>query len=165
MYRACIAIADASRARIFVYERTSDPDGPHEQFTERTDLVDPARRQRASDLFSSAPGQARPGPHGGYGDHREEHLEQFDMDFARSIIAEIAPIVRDPQTSKLVICASPRMLGELRKLTGALERAGLAVEELARNFVKLPTAALHDQLTASGLLPPAPPRPSLQATR
>jgi hypothetical protein len=38
MYRACIAVVDASRARLFTYERSNDADG-HEELAELTDLV------------------------------------------------------------------------------------------------------------------------------
>lgn len=160
MYRACILLADATRARIFVYERTTDAGDTHEQFTERTDLVDPARRLRTSELFSDSTSSRA-----GFDDHRTAHLEEYDAAFARQIVGEVAPLVRTPEIQRLVICASPKMLGELRALTADLARPGLVIEELARNFVKLTTPILREQLTAAGLLPPAPPRPALQATR
>jgi protein required for attachment to host cells len=150
MYRACIAIVDATRARLFQFERTSTPEGLHDQLTEVTDLVNPTRRLRPSELFSdSGPG----GGHSGYNfdDHREEHVTQIDAEFAGSIAVELARLVTG--VDRMIVCASPRMLGQLREVTKKLHRPGLIVDELPRDLVKLTPPQLREQLASYGLLP------------
>lgn len=161
MYRVCIAIVDAARARLFQFERTSDPEGLHDRFTELRDLVDPARRLRPSELFSeSGPGGGHSGQHGfGFDDHRDEHLARLDAEFARSIVAELAELAVG--ADRLIVCASPRMLGQLRDAVGALQRPDLMIDEVPRDLVKLTPAQLRDQLATYGLLPTPLPRPTV----
>lgn len=160
MYRVCIAIVDASRARLFQFERTSDPEGLHDQLTELRDLVDPARRLRPSELFSESGGVGHSGQHGfGFDDHRGEHVARLDAEFARSIVAELAQLAVD--ADRLIVCASPRMLGQLRDAIGALQRPDLVIDEVPRDLVKLTPAQLRAQLATYGLLPTPLPRPQV----
>lgn len=155
MQRTCVAIVDATRARLFMYERWSDPEGLHEQITESTDLVNPARHRPPHELFSDS-GTTRAGD-----DHRDAHIDHMDEEFARAAIAEIVRAVGMTSCHRLVLCAGPRMLGTLRKLGTGLRRDGLVVSELAGDLVKLTAAQLRDHLAADGLLPPPLPRPQL----
>ena len=155
--KICIAIADASRARLFQLERTDDPDGVHETLEERTDLVNPARRLRPAQLFSSSPGAARAGDlRFGFDDHRAEHLAKMDADFARDIAKAIAAQIDATRPKRLILCASPAMLGELRGVGDAYRLPDVSVDEMPRDLVKLTSALLRDQLASYGLLPPAP---------
>lgn len=156
MYRACIAIVDATRARLFTFDRTVEPDGVHEQLVERRDLVDPARRRRPAELFSDTrPGSSRTGGRQfGFDDHRDASLERMDRDFARSIVAEIAALLRSSASQRLILCASPRMLGELRQVGGEIRRDGLVLDELPRDLVKLTASEIREHLASYGLLPP-----------
>lgn len=158
MYRVCIAIVDAAHARLFELQRTSDPAGIHEQLIERADLVNPARRLPARELFSDPhPGVNHVGARGyTIDDHREGHLSHLDAQFAQSIVSELAPLAAD--AARLVICASPGMLGQLREVLGAIHRPGLDVNEIARDLVQLSPGEIRDQLVAYGFLPPAPLR-------
>ena len=159
MYRAFIAIVDASRARLFSFERTSDAEGLHDQLTELSDLVNPARRLRPSELFSdSGPSASHTAQHGyTLDDRREDHMARLDGDFARSVAAELGRLATD--ANRLVICASPHMLGHLRDVTAALHRPGLIIDELPRDLVKLTPPQIRDQLASYGFLPPPLPRP------
>jgi protein required for attachment to host cells len=154
MTRTCIALVDATRARLFTFERTTDPGGDHDDFTEHADLVNPARRMRASDLFSdSRPGSNRTGPlQYAFDDHREAHLDNMDAEFARAVVGEIRRVMRVNAARRLVVCATPRMLGQLR--AAELRHDGFAVDELPRDLVKLTAPELRDQLASYGLLPP-----------
>lgn len=160
MYQACIAIADASRARLFQFERTAAPEGLHEQLSELSDLVNPARRLRPSELFSdSGSGTNHTGQHGyTFDDHRDDHVTQMDAEFAQSIATEV--MRQSVGVDRLIICASPRMLGQLREAIGPLRRPGLTVDEVPRDLVKLTPSQIRDQLTSYGLLPSQPPRPA-----
>jgi protein required for attachment to host cells len=140
-----IAVVDATRARLFRYERTFDAVGSHENIVEEVDLVDPARRLRPSELFSDTPGTNRSGGRQyGVGDHRDEHMKAFDAKFAKTVAAEIA---RVRGANRLVLCASPNMMGALRA-------AGVNGDgELVRDLVKLTRSELRDELGKHGLLP------------
>jgi protein required for attachment to host cells len=158
MYRACIAVVDATRARLFSFERTSDASGVHEQLIERVDLVNPARRRRPSELFSdSRPGSSRTGGHQfAFDDHRDAHIDRLDEEFAGAASTEIRRIIRESGVNRLIVCASPRMLGALR--VSELQRDCITLDELPRDLVRLTTSELREALTDHRLLPPAPPR-------
>jgi len=155
MYRTCIAIVDATRARLFTFDRTAEPGGPvREDLVERTDLVNPARHQTSTELFSDAPGSGRSGSHSyGIDDHRDSHIDALDASFAKEIDVEIQRLIRDPNARRLIVCASPRMLGDLRKVAGSFERDGLTVDEVPRDLVKLTAPQIREHLSSYGLLP------------
>lgn len=160
MYRACIAVVDASRARLFTYERASDTEGLSEHLIEERDLVNLARRLRPVDLFSdSRPGTGRIGNlQYGLDDHRDAHIEQLDAEFSRTVIGQLVDLLRANHAQRLILCASPNMLGELRNASADLRREDLAIDEVARDLVKLTPSQLRDRLTDYGLLPARPPR-------
>jgi protein required for attachment to host cells len=162
MYRACIAVVDASRARLFTYERTADAEGVKEHLIEERDLVNPARRLRPSQLFSeSRPATARTGNlQYTVDDHRDAHIEELDAVFSRAIVGELLELMRSANPKRVILCASPNMLGELRAAGRELPRTGVEIDELARDLVKLTPPQLRAHLESYGLLPPAPPRPT-----
>jgi len=163
MYRECIAIVDATRARLFTFEREATVAGLRDELTEVADLVNPARRRRPSELFSDTrPGMSRTGRlRFAFDDHRDAHLEQLDAEFARDVIVEVGRLLQNPRTERLVLCASPNMLGELRDAADALPRDRLIIDELPRDLVKLTTPQIRDQLADYGLLPRRSPRPAI----
>lgn len=150
MYRTCIAVVDASRARLFEHRRSVTAEGLEDELVELHDLVNPSRRLRPSELFSGPPGTVRTGNlQFGVDDHRAEHVEQLDREFARDIVAAISSQLRERPAQRLILCASPRMLGILRtKLDVALP-----IDEVDRDLVKLTPPQLRDRLVSYGLLP------------
>ncbi len=148
MQRTCIAVVDATRARLFSFDRDTENGQPREAMSERIDLVNPARRRRPSELFSSGMGT--------FEDHREANLDNMDADFARSIVQQIERTLADIGSHHLIVCASPKMLGQLR--AADLRRNGVVIDELARDYVKLTPPQLREQLAEQGLLPGKPPR-------
>lgn len=165
MNRTCIAIVDASRARLFTFDRTHGESGIHEQFVEQRDLVDPARRRRPSEQLSdSRPGSSRAGGlQFGFDDHRDAHMDRLDADFARAVVRELEELLRSSGAHRLILCASPRMLGELRAVGNGLRREGLVVDEVPRDLVKLTVPKIRDRLASYNLLPPMPRRPGLRS--
>jgi protein required for attachment to host cells len=158
MYRACIAIIDATRARFFTYDREVGADGNRDDLFERTDLVNPARRLRPSELFSdSRPGSSRTGHlQYAFDDHRDYHIAQLDAGFARTAMAALRELLDERVPNRVILCASPRMLGHLRIAAEGILPPGLVIEELARDLSKLSAARIREQLTAAHLLPPPP---------
>lgn len=153
MYRECIAVVDASRARLMTFERSLEPSGLDEQLVEQRDFVNPARRLTPSQQLSDAPGSSRTGDaHFGFDDHRDARTDSIDAEFARSVNREIAALLRTRPSKRLVLCASPRMLGHLRESRNELPR-DLSIAELPRDLTKLAPAELRDHLAAHGLVP------------
>lgn len=160
MYRACIAVVDASRARLFTYERSAEPEGLEEHLTEERDLVHPARRRRPAELFAdSRPGSSRTGGRQyAFDDHRDAHVDALDAEFSRAVIDEVVGLLRAAHAQRVILCASPRMLGELREAGRELPREGIELDELPRDLVKLTPPRLRAYLASHGLLPARPAR-------
>lgn len=137
MSRTCIAIVDASRARLLVFDRNSDGVVITEELEERTDLVNPGRRVQ----------------------QRRAHFDQLDTEFARDIAAAIQRTLRETGATRLIVCASPHMLGELRVTD--LRSNGVVIDELRRDLSKLTPPQIREHLVEHHLLPAAPPRPGL----
>ena len=154
MSRTCIVVADATRARIFTYNRQLEADGPHEELREVADLVDPERHQRPSALFADDTGGNHVG-HRGYSfdDHRQGHLDRLDAAFAKAIVAEATRTAAEHHCHDVSILASPRMLGALRQWLEPLRRTR-TVTEFDRAYTQLPSAELRDRLAALDIIPP-----------
>lgn len=160
MYRACIVVADASRARLFQFERSQEAEGLRETLVETRDLVDPARRLRPSTLFSdSRPGTNRTGNlQYALDDHRDASIDRLDATFAREIVDAVAEMVRAHPVQRIVVCASPNMLGTLRRAGEDVLPSTVTVDQLSRDLVKLTPTELRDQLASYGFLPAVPTR-------
>jgi len=149
MKRACIAIVDATRARIYTYDRTEDPVGAHAAFVgalhEALDLVNPGR---GHDRCSTA----RPG---------SKHAGELDRRFAHQVVDEIDRISRERAFDRVLLVATPGMLGELRGVDGALQRPELMVEYVTRDLARLTSPQIHDHLAQLRIVAPrrvsAPP--------
>jgi len=155
MYRVCIALVDATRARLFTFERAMEGAQSREELVERADFVNPQRRRRSSELFSDT----RPGSnHTGqlqyaFDDHRDQHVSQLDENFARTAMAALRELIDERPTQRVVIGASPRMLGRLRAAAPGLLPGDIALEELQRDLVKLSPADVRAELASRGLVP------------
>jgi protein required for attachment to host cells len=138
---------------LFVHERSAEPEGIRERLAERTDLVNPARRLRPSELFtdSSPSSDQVGGVHYKIDDHRDDHIDRMDAEFAREIVEAIEIELRDNPAARLILCASPRMLGALRTVAGNLP--AIPIDEVPKDLVKLTPTKLQDQLRSYGLLP------------
>lgn len=158
MKRACIATVDAARARIWTFQEDAPPG---KQLREVRDLVNPGRRLRDHELFSdsrpSLQPSGMPGPNvsGGPGtdDHRDDNLAMRDQKFAKEIVEETEKILRADAYKHLILIASPKMLGHLRKANGLFKRTGLVIDEIPGDLSNLSAAQLHDHLASMDLLP------------
>lgn len=156
MYRACIALVDAARARLFTIDRITEGEETREELVERADLVNPQRRRRPSELFSDTrPGSGRVGRlQYGLDDHRDRNIAQLDEKFARMVMANLRELIDERPTQRVIVCASPRMLGKLRASAPGILPDEMPVDELASDLVKLSAANLRAELASRGLLPP-----------
>jgi protein required for attachment to host cells len=140
MKRACIAIVDAARARIYTYDQATDGgrSAPAGALHEAIDLVNPGRRG-----------------HDAY-DHNDAHTDELDRRFARHVVAEIDRIAREQAYDRVLLVASPAMLGELRGVDRGL-RPELQVEYVARDLTRLTSPQIHDHLAQLRLVAPRRP--------
>jgi protein required for attachment to host cells len=148
MKRACIAIVDATRARIYTYDRSADGDGDGVRSVfvgalhEALDLVNPGRRGHQT-FTAGIKGSAAGGVT--TDDHREAHTAELDRRFAREVVVEVDRIARERAFDRVLLVASPVMLGELRGVDDSLQRPELVVEYVARDLARLTSPQSHDQ--------------------
>ena len=152
--RACIAIIDATRARICEYD---DRNAPGQELHEVSAHVNPGRRHIGV-MFEEAESGERTGSSSSQqqatDDHREGYVDSRDQKFARAVVEDIDRIVRGGAFTHLVVVATPRMLGEVRKYAGVLHREGLKLDEIERDLGGLTDPQLHDHLAQAGIVAP-----------
>lgn len=107
MYRACVAVVESSRARLFTYERSVEVAEQTEQWTEAPDLV----------------------------------------------LDQLIALLHAADAQRVILCASPRQLEELRQACKELSKEGIAVYEHARDLTTLTSTQVRDYLDAQDLLP------------
>lgn len=153
-----VIVADSARARLFKYR----PPESDEILVEVEDLVNPSRRRLDSEVFTdSRPGlrQAqRGGPRHGVDDHRGEARDEKERTFAVEIIGHAARLSETMDRCRLVIIASPGMLGALRAALAdgpAWLREG-ASQQFDRDLTSLDAPRVHDWLAEANVLPPRP---------
>lgn len=144
MKPVCIAIVDAAHARLYSYQ------GEPAVFREVKDLINPGRRGKDRELFSTT----QPGRLGinGTDDHRVQHRLEWDRQFARQIVDECLDLVRTRGHAHVIFVSSPRMLGELRQAYVPLVNEGVVVDELERDFAGLTSPQIHDRLADAHLI-------------
>lgn len=153
MKRACIAIVDGASARIYLYR---DGDGEQPSLTEHKDLANPGRRARDQALFSETkPGiRAQNGGRGSTDDHRDAHRAGWDADFAQLVIDELDAIAKDEKLGHVILVASSKMLGNLRRVDMQLRKHGLVVDEIERDLARFTLPQIHDHLAAMHVIEP-----------
>lgn len=130
-----------------------------EELIERTDLVNPQRRIRPSEQFSDTrSGSGRAGrSQFSFDGHRDQHIAQLDDRFARTALAMLRELIDERPTQRVVIGASPRMLGRLRASAPGILPHDMAIDEIPRNLVEDGPAELRAALEAHGALPARSP--------
>ena len=153
MKRTIFAVIDATRARLFTFDRADEVGGTRESLVERIDLVNPARRRTTAQLFSDTRTNTNRtgGRFYGVDDHRNAHIAEIDAEFARSVASAIDHMMRDTEAMRVVVCAPPRMLGMLR--TADLQRDGVVIDELAHDYTKMTAPQIRELLGQHHLLP------------
>lgn len=152
-----VAVADAGRGRIFELVRQAGRAGEMvPQLREAATLTNSERRVHGGELFSeSRPGLrrgVRDGAGHGVDDRRDDHIAESERQFASRLLDALAERVAEGST-RVVVAASPNMLGLLRPGFGRLQRAGAKLADLPKDLTGLSPAELHQRLAADGLLP------------
>lgn len=145
MKPVCIAIVDAANARLYSYQ------GDPPVFREVLDLVNAGRRGKDRDLYST-----RLAIRNGSttDDHRDANRAHLDHEFAKLVVSECAALARTRGYGHVIFVSSPRLLGELRKVSEPLRRARVRIDELERDLAGLTSPQIHDRLAALKLIEP-----------
>lgn len=157
MPRITIVVADAARVRLYTFEPGAGPtsdDAP--ELVERADLVNPERRLRPSQIFTDSrpgTGYAPTGVSFGLDDHRDQRQHDVDERFAGEIYRQLDTLLDERPARRVVIVASPHMLGHLRQWTPGLTRREIELHEVPLDLTRETTPQLHDHLAKLGLVP------------
>jgi len=155
MKRALIAIVDAAHARLYTYEQIGDNEPT---LYEQRDLVNAGRQAHAGSMFSDRkPGNRwQEGGRGSTDDHRMDHIAELDARFAKLVVNEATRIVSEEGFHHVILVASPKMLGELRRADAPLRRGDIIIDEVAQDLAWLTSPQIHDHLAAMKLVDPRP---------
>ena len=153
MQRACIAIVDAARARLYTFQDVEDS----QQFNEELDLVSAGRRAKGRDLFSDAASRAQPTGgafHGSVDDHRDAHRDEMDSRFAAHVTSEVERLAKERGLGHIVFVTTPKMLGVVRPHLEVLRKHGFLVDELERDLSQLTAPQVQDHLAQLDMIEP-----------
>ena len=97
MQRTIIAVADATRARVFTFDRSDEAGEMRESLSERSDLVNPARRRTPAQLFSDTRTNTSRmgGKFFGVDDHRDAHIDELARDYVKMTPPQIRELLAD----------------------------------------------------------------------
>lgn len=148
----CVIIAaDGARARMFVVEKDAGLQAGS-RLVEKMHLVNTeqrARGTRAPQVRSERNTSRQAGPMHPQDAERDWHRAEVERRFAREIAAHAASLIKTGAASRLVLAASPRMLGYVRVPLGKALGTRVKVTEVGRDYTHLAPARLHARLAAS----------------
>lgn len=167
MHTTWIAVADDSRARIFL-SRADQP------LQELEDLAQPASRQDDREHRDDAKGHysgavfasgGSPGHQGSIhgpghsAEPRTSGSDKLEAQFARQLAQRLEGARRDGAYEHLILIAAPRFLGKVRAQLSPQVTKRLA-HTIAKDLSKLSVADLESRLQAQALLEPGKPAAS-----
>jgi protein required for attachment to host cells len=154
-----VVVADSGRGRVYALEPEEKQGSTNiPPLREVASMVNSSRRLRDDEVFSESRPGLRQGAAGvsvhGVDDRRDSHKDELDRRFAGDIVDKVLEVTRGLGAKRIVLAASPHMLGHLRSRTAKWSESGYEVEELARDLTQLTPAQLHDRLAEEELIPP-----------
>jgi protein required for attachment to host cells len=157
MSEYCILVADATRARIFTLEPPAFPTESGPRLVEQQmDFVNPEETVPGRELWGdtrSGRSYSAAGKVHGYDDHREQHLEQGRLRFARQVAAQTIRHAIDHHAKSLLVVAEKHMLGLLREAIDIPAQSGIKLIELAKDYSKLSPQEIHHRLAEETIIP------------
>lgn len=158
MNKTFVAVIDGTKARFFTLEYPEFPEhesGP--DLVEHECLTNPIKELEEKQIWANTKTgnycSARNTGHS-YDDHRENHLLEFEHNFAKTIIEEIANLTRKHQSNQVILVAESQIMGLIRQsLTHRLPK-NIAVQELIKNLCKHKSMEIQEHLAKKNLLPP-----------
>lgn len=158
MNQAVVAVIDGTRARFFTLEPAEFPEyesGPN--LVERDCLTNATKEMQGRELWANTKTGRNRGQSGqahGYDDHRQNHVSEFERNFAKEIAGKVLDLVQANHAQQVVLVAEPQILGLLREALSTQLPKQLKVTELAKDLCKLKPLELHEYLADKEILPP-----------
>lgn len=159
MTKIGIIAADGARARFITGETLDDTtlEGSP-KMVEHDNVVNPLGHVKSRDEFSDSMSRkpSGKGPHGALpvtDDHRDRHELEEDRRYARRVIEAAERFAKEQQPARLVLSASPGLLGVLRGELDQRRFNGLELMELPQDVSNQSLSQIRDVLTRRGLLP------------
>lgn len=157
MSKYFIVTADGLKARFFQLTHVKDPmheTGPN---LERIHEIKNSEQELTSGRVFENVRAGRthigsPSSQGGYEDHREDHIREFEQRFAKRIAGEGVNLAKAQNARVIILAANPRMLGFLRQEINE-KHLNMEIKELPKNLASMPPREVHSILSKKGLLP------------
>lgn len=151
-----VVVANGAHARFFTLQPAENPElESSPRLIEHEGLANPLQEVAGKELWSdNKSGRNRSSGGGGahgYDDHRDQHRAEFERRFAQQVAAAASQLARNHQAANMVLAADSRMLGSLRD---ELHHAnGFNLQQIPRDYIKLSSHDLHEQLASLDMLP------------
>lgn len=146
MTQTCLIVADRARARLFV---VVPDESPRRRFRliERSTLVNAETTARGKDgagrVKSERNTNRQAGPVHPIGAERERHRLEHERRFGAEIVKRAVDMTADWDEGVMLLIAEPRLLGLVRARLREALKAEIRLEELAKDYTGLSTAALE----------------------
>ncbi|MGF1488560.1 MAG: host attachment protein [Prochloraceae cyanobacterium] len=157
MNQSLVAVIDGTKARFFTLESASLPEyqsGPN--LIECNAIFDRAKELQGKELWANTKTGRNRGKGSrshGYDDRRSNHLNQFELRFAKEIVNQILQLTQRYRSPEIVLVAEPQILGMLREVLYPIITKNLKIQELAKDLCKLKSQAIHEYLAKKEILP------------
>ena len=157
MARFLVVAIDGTTARFFTLEPGEFPEsesGP--KLIEREQLNNPSNALHGQELWANTKTGRNRGSNGkahAYDDRRQNHVTEFERQFAKDIASKIVELDRDFAAHQLLLVAEPQILGIARDPLSSVLPKSLRVSELAKDICHFKPQEIHEYLAKKALLP------------
>ncbi len=157
MNQSVVAVIDGTRARFFTLEPAESPEyqsGPN--LIERDCLANTAKELQGKELWANTKTGRNRGAGSqahGYDDHRQNHIDEFERNFAKEIVGKVIDLTDSYHAQQVVLVAEPQILGFVREVLMPQLPKSLKLQELAKDLCKLKPLELHEYLADKELIP------------
>lgn len=152
-----IVVANRALARFFTLEPVAFPElesGP--RLTGCAELTNSEIGQ-AQELYADSKTGRGASPAGGavhgYGDHRDQHLDEVRRRFAVKILGHIRKLAKTKKVSTIILASSARMRRFLFADLESLTRQDYRVRKVSKNMINFSPQKIHAHLAEDGLVP------------
>jgi protein required for attachment to host cells len=157
MNQSVVAVMDGTKARFFTLEVADFPEYQSSpNLVEHESLTNTTKELAGKDLWANTKTGRNRGSGSqahGYDDHRQNHISEFERNFAKEITNKITQLVDEYQSYHLLLVAEPQMLGFVREILTPHLPKTLKIQELGKDLCKLKPQELHEYLASKDLIP------------
>jgi protein required for attachment to host cells len=157
MNRTFVAVMDGTKARFFTLQYPDFPEyesGP--DLVEHECLKNSTKELQGKQLWSNTKTGSNHGSgtkgHN-YDDHRENHILEFERNFAKEIVNSLISLIQEYESNHLILVAEPQILGIVREVLNTQASKNLLIEELAKDLCKYKTGKIQEYLASKQLIP------------